>query len=160
MSIAVYPGTFDPFTFGHFDLIQRASQLFDTLIVAISTHPQKQPFFSLFERIDLGERLCATLPKVSVKSFSGLLVDFMRAEGASVVIRGVRTSLDLDLEWQLARMNRHLLPGLETILMLPSEPYIHISSTLVKEVGCLGGKIDSLVPPVVLEAFHAKQGRI
>jgi pantetheine-phosphate adenylyltransferase len=156
MTTAIYPGTFDPFTLGHVDLIERAAKLYDKVIVAIANSPQKLPLFSLEERLQLGQTLFAQLPNVQLAGFDSLLVDFVRQHKAQVVIRGIRTIGDFDFELQLARMNRHLLPGLETIFLLPGEQYTHISATLVREIASLHGDVSTLVPAVVKTALKTK----
>lgn len=157
MTIAVYPGTFDPFTLGHVDLVQRASRLFDKLVVAIATSSNKHPIFSLEERIKLGKELFKKLPNVEVIGFDGLLIDFVSEHNAKVLVRGIRTIGDFDFELQLARMNRHLKPDVETMFILPSEKYIHISATLVREIAALGGDISTLVPDIINTAMDKKR---
>ena len=157
MTVAIYPGTFDPLTNGHLDIIQRAARLFDTVIIAMATNEKKGTLFSLEERMHLGKRLLTSMPNVNIQGFSGLLIDFAKTVHADLIIRGIRSSTDIDHEWQLARMNRHLNNKLETLLMLPSESTIHISSYLVKEVFHLGGNISTLVPALVMEALETKR---
>ncbi|MFN7097317.1 MAG: pantetheine-phosphate adenylyltransferase [Gammaproteobacteria bacterium] len=159
MMIAVYPGTFDPFTLGHVDLVQRAARLFDKLIVAIAASPGKQPMFTLEERIALGKTLFKSLPQVEVIGFDGLLIDFVVKHHAGVLVRGIRTIGDFDFELQLARMNRHLRPEVETMFILPSEKYIHISATLVREIAALGGDISTLVPAIVKSEMDKKNAK-
>lgn len=146
MTIAIYPGTFDPFTLGHVDLVERAARLFEKVIVAVATSTQKQTLFDLTERTKLGQAIFEPFSNVEVTHFKGLLMDFAKAQDAQVVVRGIRTIGDFDFELQLARMNRHLEPGVETMFILPSEKYGHISATLVREIAALGGDISSLVP--------------
>jgi pantetheine-phosphate adenylyltransferase len=156
MRIAVYPGSFDPLTNGHLDIIRRASHLFDRLLVSVLENEGKAPVFSVPERMELILRCTAGIDGVEVHSFSGLLVDFMRRVNASVVVRGIRAVSDYEYELQMALMNRELHPGAETIFMLPSVEYTYVSSRLIKEVFRLGGDIAQLVPPPVLEALKAR----
>jgi len=154
--VAIYPGSFDPVTNGHLDLIERASKLFDRLIVAVLRNPEKDELFSLDERLEMLERSVTHLPNVSVDSFDGLLVDFARHHRARVILRGIRAVSDYEYELQMALMNRQLEPSIETVFMLPAEAYSYISSRLVKEVARLGGSVKGLVPAVVEERIRAK----
>ena len=147
--IAIYPGSFDPVTNGHLDLIERASKLFDRLIVALLRNPDKDALFSLAERTEMLKQSVAHLRNVSVESFDGLLVEYARRRGARVILRGIRAVSDYEYELQMAMMNRQLEPGLETVFMLPAEAYSYLSSRLVKEVARLGGSVKGLVPPAV-----------
>ncbi len=156
MTIAIYPGTFDPFTLGHVDLVNRHAKLFDRLIVAIAASPAKQPLFSLDERIAAGKQLFSTMKHVEVQGFSGLLVDFAQQQGAHAILRGIRTIADFEYEQQLARMNAHLRPGIETLFVLPAAHYAHISSSLVREIASLGGDVSSLVPDAIQQALQQK----
>jgi pantetheine-phosphate adenylyltransferase len=156
MRIAVYPGSFDPLTNGHLDIIRRASRLFDRLLVAVLENEGKSPVFSVRERMELIARCTDHIPGVEVHSFSGLLVDFMRRTSASVVVRGIRAVSDYEYELQMALMNRELYDGAETIFMLPAVEYTFVSSRLVKEVFRLGGDIAHLVPAPVLDALKAR----
>ena len=156
MRTAVYPGSFDPLTNGHLDIIRRSSRLFDRLLVSVLENEGKAPLFSVAERMELITRCTRDIPGVEVHSFSGLLVDFMRSVGANVSVRGIRAVSDYEYELQMALMNRELYDGAETIFMLPAVEYTYVSSRLVKEVFRLGGNIESLVPPVVLEALKAR----
>ncbi len=153
---AIYPGTFDPLTNGHADLVLRASRLFDEVILAVAANPSKQPMFSLAERVALAEQVFAGLPNVSVMGFSGLLADFARDQQAQVLLRGVRAVADFEYEFQLASMNRQLNPELDSLFMTPSEKNMFISSTLVKEVARHGGDVSSFVSPQVLAALKGK----
>lgn len=156
MRIAVYPGTFDPLTNGHMDIIRRASRLFDRLLVSVLENEGKAPVFTVPERMELISRCTDDIPGVEVHSFSGLLVEFMRRMDASVVVRGIRAVSDYEYELQMALMNRELYEGAETIFMLPAVEYTFVASRLVKEVFRLGGDIAHLVPPPVLEALTAR----
>lgn len=156
MRIAVYPGSFDPLTNGHLDIIHRASRLFDRLLVAVLENEGKAPLFSVRERMELISRCTQGVGGIEVHSFSGLLVEFMRRTQANVVVRGIRAVSDYEYELQMALMNRELYDGAETIFMLPAVEYTFVSSRLVKEVFRLGGDIAHLVPPPVLEALKAR----
>ena len=156
MRIAVYPGSFDPLTNGHLDIIRRASRLFDRVLVAVLENEGKSPLFSVAERRDLVTRCTQGIDGVEVHSFTGLLVDFMRRSNASVVIRGIRAVSDYEYELQMALMNRELYDGAETIFMIPAVEYTFVSSRLVKEVFRLGGDVSHLVPPIVIEALRAR----
>lgn len=153
---AVYPGTFDPLTNGHTDLVRRASQLFDAVIVAVAANPQKKPLFNLDERVSLARTVLADLPSVQVVGFESLLVGFLREQGARVVLRGLRAVSDFEFEFQLAGMNRRLAPEIETVFLTPSEQEMFISASLVKEVALLGGDVSPFVDARVLAALHAK----
>ncbi|HSP15583.1 MAG TPA: pantetheine-phosphate adenylyltransferase [Thermoanaerobaculia bacterium] len=156
MRTAVYPGSFDPLTNGHLDIIRRSTRLFDRMLVAILENEGKAPLFSVAERLDLIRRCTAGIPGVEVHSFSGLLVDFMKHVGATVVVRGIRAVSDYEYELQMALMNRELSANVETIFMLPAVEYTYVSSRLVKEVFRLGGDVAKLVPPLVLESLRAR----
>lgn len=156
MRTAVYPGSFDPLTNGHLDIIRRASRLFDRLLVSVLENEGKSPLFSVQERMELIARCTKEVPGVEVHSFNGLLVDFMRRVDASVVVRGIRAVSDYEYELQMALMNRELHEGAETIFMIPAVEYTFVSSRLVKEVFRLGGDIAHLVPQPVLEALRAR----
>lgn len=155
---AIYPGTFDPLTNGHADLVMRAARLFDTVIVAVAANPSKQPLFSLDERVALAQQAFANCNNVSVIGFSGLLANFGKEQQAQVLIRGVRAVADFEYEFQLASMNRSLNPELDSIFMTPSEKNTFISSTLVKEVCRHGGDVSSFVPEHVQQALQQKFG--
>ncbi|MBR9856713.1 MAG: pantetheine-phosphate adenylyltransferase [Gammaproteobacteria bacterium] len=157
MSIRViYPGTFDPITNGHLDLIERASQLFNEVIVGVAFSPSKRPMFELEERVALVQEVTRSLGNVKVVGFSGLLVDFAKAHQANVLIRGLRAVSDFEYEFQLANMNRRLMPELESVFLTPAEENSFISSTLVKEVAIHGGDISQFVPTAVAEAIAQK----
>jgi pantetheine-phosphate adenylyltransferase len=146
---AVYPGSFDPVTNGHIDLIQRSAALFDKVVVAILRNAEKAPLFTIEERAEMLEEAVRDLKNVSITSFAGLLVDFVEQLGASVIVRGIRAVSDYEYELQMALMNRRLSNKVETVFMLPSESYSYLSSKLVKEISQLGGSIHGLVPPDV-----------
>jgi pantetheine-phosphate adenylyltransferase len=158
MRTAVYPGSFDPLTNGHLDIIRRATRLFDRVLVAVLENEGKSPLFSVAERKELIASCIGGLEQVEVHSFSGLLVDFMRRTEATVVVRGIRAVSDYEYELQMALMNRELHPDVETIFMLPAVEYTFVASRLVKEVFRLGGDIAHLVPPPVLAALEARLG--
>ncbi|HEX9984620.1 MAG TPA: pantetheine-phosphate adenylyltransferase [Thermoanaerobaculia bacterium] len=159
MRIAVYPGSFDPLTNGHLDIIRRVSRLFDRVVVAVLENEGKAPLFSVTERMELITRCTRDLTGVEVQSFSGLLVDFMRRLDARVVIRGIRAVSDYEYELQMALMNRELNADVETMFMLPAVEYTFVSSRLVKEVFRLGGDVSHLVPATVLDALKARLPR-
>ena len=153
---AIYPGTFDPVTNGHLDLAERASSLFDQIVVAISASPAKQPLFSLEERIELAEQTLGHIPNLEIAGFSGLLIKFMNERGAGIVIRGLRAVSDFEYEFQLAAMNRQLDSEIETVFLTPAENYTFVSATLVKEIASLGGNVSKFVHPDVLDALQKK----
>jgi pantetheine-phosphate adenylyltransferase len=156
MRRAIYPGSFDPVTNGHLDVIQRASGLFDEVIVAVAHNEQKSGLFTMQERAELLGETIAELPNVRVTSFKGLLVDFARREGVNAVIRGLRAISDFEFEFQMALMNRKLEPAVETIFLMPREEYTAISSRIVKEIAKLGGNVEAFVPPWVARALRGK----
>ncbi len=156
---AVYPGTFDPFTNGHQDLVRRAARIFDRVIVAIAANPNKTPLIPLETRVDLARRVLGDLPNVEVAGYSGLTVEFARQRGASVVIRGLRAVSDFEFEFQLANMSRHLERDIETVFLTPQEQFTFISSTLVREIAVLGGDVSEFVHPVV-EAELKKRRKV
>jgi pantetheine-phosphate adenylyltransferase len=149
MVVAVYPGTFDPLTRGHEDLVRRASGLFDGLIVGVADSRNKRPFFSLEERLDIANEVLGHYPNVRVESFSGLLKDFVRKHDARVIVRGLRAVSDFEYEFQMAGMNRYLLPDVETLFLTPSDQYQFISGTIVREIAQLGGDVSKFVFPSV-----------
>jgi pantetheine-phosphate adenylyltransferase len=153
---ALYPGTFDPITNGHTDLVRRAARLFDRVIVAIAANPQKRPLFSLNERVGLAESALAGITGVSVVGFDDLLVDCVRQYGAVVILRGLRAASDFEYEFQLAGMNRRLAPDIETVFLTPSEQEMFISASLVKEIALLGGDVSNFVDPRVAAALKSK----
>jgi pantetheine-phosphate adenylyltransferase len=146
---AVYPGTFDPITNGHLDILSRGVKLFDRIVVAILRNPDKDPLFPLDERVEILKTVVGRWSNVSVETFDGLLVDFARARGAHVIVRGLRALSDFEYEFQMTLMNQRLEPGIQTVFMMPSEAYSYVSSRLVKEVARLGGDVTGLVPPDV-----------
>ena len=155
--IAIYPGSFDPLTNGHVDIIERGARIFDQIIVAILGNVEKTPLFSEAERSAMITDVFKAHANVKVETFSGLLVDYAQQKQASVIVRGLRAVSDFEYEFQMALMNRHLAPGIETVFMMPAEQYTYISSRLIKEVFTLGGEITGLVPPLVEDKLRAKQ---
>jgi pantetheine-phosphate adenylyltransferase len=158
--IAVYPGSFDPVTNGHLDVIQRASRLFDRVVVAVGRNSGKSALFSVDERVDLLRETCTDLPNVEAVSFSGMLVEYARSRGASVLIKGLRAISDFEYEFQMALANRHLAPDIETMFLMTSAEYQFLSSSIVKEIARVGGDIGPLVPAVVarrLERWRSEQ---
>jgi len=153
---AIYPGTFDPVTLGHIDIVTRAAQMFDEMVLAIAASPSKKPMFSLEERIELARQAVAHLPNVEVVGFSDLMANFARAQQANVLVRGLRAVSDFEYELQLAHMNRHLLPTLESVFLMPSEGFSFVSSSLVKEVARHGGDVSAFLPAPVHQALLAK----
>ena len=159
LKIAVYPGSFDPVTYGHLDIIDRALKIFDGVIVAVARNSEKNSLFSVAERLDLLADILVDRPAAKVDTFDGLLVDFVRQRGATVIIRGLRAVSDFEFEFQLAQMNRSITKEVETLFMMTSVPYSYLSSSIVKEVSSLNGPVDKLVPPLVKAALNAKFNR-
>ncbi|MBP6492954.1 MAG: pantetheine-phosphate adenylyltransferase [Rhodoferax sp.] len=157
--IAVYPGTFDPMTLGHEDVVRRAAQLFDRVIVAVAAGHHKKTMFTLAERVDMAREVVKSYPHVTVESFDGLMRDFVVARGAKAMVRGLRAVTDFDYEFQLAGMNRSLMPDVETVFLTPSDKYQFISSTFVREIALLGGEVDKFVEPMVLKRIMDKVHR-
>jgi len=156
-NIAVYAGTFDPITFGHIDLIERAANIFDQIIVAVAANSNKKPLFSLEERVSMTREVLSEYPNVRVLGFDTLLLDFAKQHKANVILRGLRTVTDFDYEFQLASMNRHLNHDIESIFLMPAENFMYISSSLVREVALLGGDVTGLVPEVIVQALQKKR---
>jgi pantetheine-phosphate adenylyltransferase len=160
MRRAIYPGSFDPVTNGHLDIIERGCKLFDEIVVSILVNPDKQPFFTLEERHQMLDQVLPSISQgrctVRVDSFQGLLVNYAVAQQADVIVRGIRAISDYEYEFQMALMNRRLEPGIETVFMMPAETYSYVSSRLVKEVFQLGGAVEGLVPPVVEKRMKEK----
>ncbi|MHA2939813.1 pantetheine-phosphate adenylyltransferase [Vibrio sp. RC27] len=155
----IYPGTFDPLTNGHLDIIERASKMFDHIIIGVAASPSKKTMFTLSERVDLAQQATSHVDNVEVKGFSGLLVDFAEQEGADVLIRGLRTTVDFEYEFGLTTMYRRLKPNLESIFLTPSEEYAFLSSTIIREVAIHCGDVKSFVPNVVFDAIMNKVSR-
>lgn len=153
---AIYPGTFDPITNGHIDLVERACKLFDRVIVAVAINPGKEPTFSLEERVDLAEQTLNGMPGVEVCGFNGLLIDIAKQKNAQIILRGLRAVSDFEHEFQLAGMNRKMQPDIETLFLTPAEQYTYISASLVREIATLGGDITAFVAPCVADALKAK----
>jgi len=154
---AVYPGTFDPITRGHEDLAIRAASLFDHVVLAIADSPSKRPFFSLEERVQMAKDALAGHPNNEIVGFSGLLMDFLRTQGARIILRGLRAVSDFEYEFQMAGMNRKLYPDVETIFLTPGEQYMFISATMVREIAALGGDVSHFVNPVILSHLRRMQ---
>ncbi|MDP2964031.1 MAG: pantetheine-phosphate adenylyltransferase [Sulfurimicrobium sp.] len=146
---AIYPGTFDPVTRGHEDLVRRASRIFDEVVVAVADSRSKQPFFSLQERVEMASEVLKNCANVRVTGFSGLLIHFLQQQEATIILRGLRAVSDFEYEFQLAGMNRNLYPNVETIFLTPSEQYMFISASMVREIALLGGDVSQFVQPVV-----------
>ncbi|WP_374659156.1 pantetheine-phosphate adenylyltransferase [Inhella sp.] len=155
---AIYPGTFDPLTLGHEDILRRAARLFPQVVLAVAVAHHKKTLFSLDERLTMAREALADLPGVEVIAFDGLLADFARAQGAQVLVRGVRSMTDFDYEAQMAGINQHLLPGVETVILTPSEAVRPISGSFVREIARLGGDVSWMVSPTVLPKLAAKRG--
>ncbi len=153
---AIYPGSFDPVTNGHLDLIARGARIFDRLVVAVLQNLEKEPLFPATERVEMLRQVTAEWANVEVDLFAGLLVDYVRRQNAQVILRGIRAVSDYEYELQMALMNRRLEPGVETVFMMPAERYSYLSSRLVREVARLGGNIEGLVPAPVVERLRAK----
>ena len=153
MNTAVYPGTFDPITNGHTDLVERAARMFDHIIVAVADNPKKKPMLALEARVDLAQNTLGHLANVEVTGFSNLLADFVKEKNANIILRGLRAVSDFEYEFQLANMNRVLAPNVESIFLTPAEQYSYISSTLVREIASLGGDVSNFVHPEVARAL-------
>ena len=155
-TLAVYPGSFDPLTNGHVDIISRGARLFDRIIVAVLVNAEKAPLFSMEERVEIARAVFTHETKVEVDTFEGLLVDYVERRNAQVIVRGLRAVSDFELEFQMALMNQRLKPKIETVFMMPAEQYTYISSRLIKEVFSLGGRVNGLVPELVEERLRGK----
>jgi pantetheine-phosphate adenylyltransferase len=155
-TLAIYPGSFDPLTNGHVDIISRGARLFDRIVVALAVNAEKQPLFSMAERVEIAQEVFRQTPNVEVDTFDGLLVDYVQRRGAQVIVRGLRAVADFEFEFQMALMNRRLNGTIETVFMMPAEQYSYISSRLIKEVFSLGGRVHGLVPDMVEERLRQK----
>lgn len=155
-AVAVYPGTFDPMTRGHEDLVRRAAQLFDRVVVAVAKSHGKGPLFSLEERVEIAREVLAPYPNVEVLGFNCLLMDFLREQGARVILRGLRAVSDFEYEFQMAGMNRKLFPDVETVFLTPGEEYMLVSATMVREIARFGGDVSKFVQPVVIDRLKLK----
>ena len=153
---AMYPGTFDPITNGHSDLVRRAARIFDKVVIAIAANPGKAPLFSLEQRVALARSVLADLPEVEVTGYTGLTVDFAARNGLNLIIRGLRAVSDFEFEFQLATMNRHLSDRVETVFLTPTEKFNFVSSTLVREIASFGGDVREFVDPLVADALRAR----
>lgn len=152
----IYPGTFDPITLGHVNIVERAASLFDHVIVAVAENQSKKPLFEAAKRVQLAMESLSHLSNVTVKGFSNLLIEFAKNENTQAIIRGLRAVSDFEFEFQLASMNRRLAPGIETVFVTPLEKYAFVSSSLVKEIALLGGDVSEFVPPCVVRAFYER----
>jgi pantetheine-phosphate adenylyltransferase len=155
-SVVIYPGSFDPITNGHLDLIERARRIFGRLIVAVLTNPDKTPLFTVMERVEMLQEATCGMPNVSVETFGGLLVEYAKQKQAGIILRGIRAFTDYEYELQMAIMNRKLEPSLETVFLVPAESYNYVSSRLVREIFQNGGSVKDLVPPLVEDRLHQK----
>ena len=156
MAKAVYPGTFDPLTLGHEDVVKRAAKLFDEVVLAIAESSSKRPVFSLEERVLMATELLAPLANVRVARFGGLLTEFLQQQGANVILRGLRAVSDFEYEFQMAGMNRKLLPNVETVFLTPSDDYMFVSASIVREIALLGGDVAQFVSPLVVQKLNEK----
>jgi pantetheine-phosphate adenylyltransferase len=156
MDKAIYPGTFDPITRGHEDLVRRASRLFDQIVVAIAVSGSKKPFFTLEERVEMAREVLSDCSNVKVMAFSGLLMNFLQQQRSRIIVRGLRAASDFEYEFQMAGMNRELYPDVETLFMTPSEQYMFVSATIVREIASLGGNADTFVHPLVAKKLSEK----
>ncbi|MCW3147506.1 pantetheine-phosphate adenylyltransferase [Stutzerimonas stutzeri] len=159
MNRVLYPGTFDPITMGHADLVERASRLFDQVIIAVAANPKKNPLFPLEQRVELAREVTKHLPNVEVMGFSTLLAHFVKEQQANILLRGLRAVSDFEYEFQLANMNRQLAPDVESLFLTPSEKYSYISSTLVREIASLQGDVSKFVHPAVMDALKVRFGQ-
>ena len=156
---AIYPGTFDPVTLGHIDVVSRAAKMFDHLIIAVAASPGKKPHFDLEQRCDMAEQVLAKYPNVKVETFSGLLVDFAKAHEASVIVRGLRAVSDFEYEVQLANLNRQMEPDVETVFVAAASQYTFVSSSIVREIASLGGDVSQFVDPLVEKALKESNSK-
>ncbi|MFN3716000.1 MAG: pantetheine-phosphate adenylyltransferase [Thiobacillus sp.] len=156
MLTAVYPGTFDPITRGHEDLVRRAARLFDRVVVAVAVSRNKKPFFDIDERVEMARAVLQDVPRAQVEGFSGLLMDFVAGQGAVAVLRGLRAASDFEYEFQLAGMNRNLRPDIETLFLTPSDQYMFISASMIREIAQLGGDVTPFVHPLVAARLSEK----
>ena len=156
---AVYPGTFDPITLGHIDLIERAARIFPKVVIAIADNANKHPLFTLEERVCFAQEALIKINNVAVTGFKTLLIDFMRAQQAKIILRGLRVVSDFDYEFQLAGMNRHIAPDIDSLFLMPAESYTYISSSFVREIASLGGDVSAFVPKHVVLALKEKLGK-
>ncbi len=156
MTRAVYPGTFDPLTLGHEDVVKRAAKLFDEVILAIAESSAKRPLFSLDERVQIATQLLEPVRNIKVVRFSGLLTEFLKKQGADVILRGLRAVSDFEYEFQMAGMNRKLLPRVETVFLTPSDSYMFVSASIVREIATMGGDVSQFVSPLVVEKMQGK----
>ena len=154
MDKVIYPGTFDPITRGHEGLVRRASRLFDHVVVAVAVNSGKKPFFSIEERVEMAQKVLSDCENVKIMSFSGLLMNFLQQQNARIILRGLRAVSDFEYEFQMAGMNRGMYPDVETLFMTPSEQYMFISATIVREIASLGGNVDAFVHPLVTEKLQ------
>lgn len=159
MRAAIYPGTFDPITNGHLDIIQRAAKIFDRVTVAVTTNPSKKPLFDVSERVQMIRELIAGYPSVEVDSFTGLLVDYVTRKGATAIVRGLRAVSDFEFEFQMALVNRKIAENIETVFLMPNEKYTYLNSTIVKEVATFGGDVSRFVPPEIVVLLKQKLSR-
>ena len=155
--LAIYPGTFDPMTRGHEDLVRRAAPLFENMLVAIAESPGKRPFFSLTERIEIAREVLGDMENVTVVGFNTLLMNFVREQGAKVILRGLRAASDFEYEFQMAGMNRSLFPDIETVFMTPSDQFMFVSATMIREIARLGGDVSKFVHPCVVHHLSGKK---
>ncbi|MBI4546633.1 MAG: pantetheine-phosphate adenylyltransferase [Ignavibacteriae bacterium] len=160
MKVAIYPGTFDPITYGHIDVIERAREIFDKVIVTVARNTTKRPFFSVDERVRMIKDVLRTYKKVEVSSFNGLLVDFARSKKATAIIRGLRAVSDFEYEFQMALTNRKLDNSITTVFLMPHEKYTYLNSTLVREIALFGGDLSDFVPPIVQKYLAKKVKRL
>lgn len=157
---AIYPGTFDPITCGHIDILERASKMFDHILLAIANSSRKNPMFTLDERVALAKDVCSHIPNVEVLGFSELMANFAKKQNANVLIRGVRSVADFEYEWQLANMNRHFAQDLESVFLLPSQNLSFVSSSLIKDVSLHDGDVSAFLPESVAQAMMQKLGKV